>query len=116
MRRYSCCHRVVLGLTALWLCACVSATSASVVSASTGQTGRRDRAGDDLPAGPGKTLLRTACLICHDLGEVTKFRGYYSRAQWRDVVMTMVEYGAPLSKDDVEVLADYLAANLGRTQ
>ena len=99
----------------MWLCAWVSVASAST-SASTAQSGARDRAGDELPDGPGKTLLRTACLICHDLGEVTKFRGYYSRAQWRDVVVTMVEYGAPLSTDDVEVLSDYLTAHLGRAK
>ena len=56
-----------------------------------------------------------SCTVCHDLREVTKFRGYYNRAQWRDIVVTMVEYGAAVEKSDVEVLTDYLAQALGRS-
>ena len=73
------------------------------------------RPGDDLPDGPGRKILLAACTTCHDLDEVTKFKGYYTRAQWKDIVVTMQEYGAAVTKDDVEVLADYLAANLGKT-
>ena len=68
----------------------------------------------ELPEGRGKQILSTACTACHDLREVTKFRGYYDRAQWRDIVLTMVEYGAPVGKGDVEVLADYLVEHRGR--
>ena len=67
-----------------------------------------------LPAGRGKAILTAACTSCHDLREVTKFRGYYDRAQWRDIVVTMVEYGAPVEKTDVEVLVGYLEEHLGR--
>jgi hypothetical protein len=70
--------------------------------------------GAELPEGRGKQILAAACTSCHDLREVTKFRGYYDRAQWRDIVVTMVEYGAPVEKNDVEVLADYLNEHLGR--
>jgi hypothetical protein len=69
---------------------------------------------DDLPEGEGKKILQTQCTSCHELSEVTKFRGYYTRAQWRDIVITMVEYGADLKKPEVETLADYLAQHLGR--
>jgi cytochrome c5 len=70
---------------------------------------------EDLPDGRGKQILMASCTACHDLREVTKFRGYYSRAQWHDIVVTMVEYGAEVGKSDVEVLADYLAQHLGRS-
>lgn len=70
--------------------------------------------GDELPEGPGKEVLRRACRSCHDLGEVTKFKGYFSRAQWHDVVDTMVAYGARVSPGEVELLADYLTEHLGR--
>jgi hypothetical protein len=40
--------------------------------------------------------------------------GYYTREQWHDVVVTMVEYGAPLAAQEIEVLADYLDEHLGR--
>lgn len=68
----------------------------------------------ELPEGRGREILMASCTSCHDLREVTKFRGYYTRAQWRDVVVTMVEYGADLSDDEIEVLADYLTEHLGR--
>jgi hypothetical protein len=67
-----------------------------------------------LPAGPGRTILEKHCTWCHDLREVTKFRGYYNREQWRDIVVTMVEYGAALEPGDVTVLTGYLEEHLGR--
>ena len=69
---------------------------------------------DDLPDGEGKKILVASCTSCHDLTEVTKFRGYYDRKQWRDIVVTMVEYGAPVDERQVDVLADYLAQHLGK--
>jgi len=71
-------------------------------------------AGNDLPAGQGRTILQTSCTVCHDLGEVTKFRGYYNKQQWQDIVSTMVGYGANIKKEDVDVLADYLTQTFGR--
>jgi len=58
----------------------------------------------------------SACTACHGLREVTKFRGFYVRQQWKDVVLTMVDYGAPVGDKDVEVLTDYLTENLGKKQ
>jgi cytochrome c5 len=71
-------------------------------------------ADDELPDGEGRKILLAACTSCHDLNEVTKLRGYYTRAQWRDVVVTMKEYGAAVDEKQVEILADYLGQNLGR--
>ena len=70
--------------------------------------------GDELPDGPAKKVLLRACTTCHDLDEVTKFKGYYSRAQWKDIVVTMTEYGASLEEGEVDVLSDYLAEVLGK--
>jgi len=69
---------------------------------------------DDLPDGEGKKLLQAQCTACHELSEVTKFRGYYNRAQWRDIVVTMVEYGADVKKPEVDTLVDYLTLSLGK--
>jgi hypothetical protein len=69
---------------------------------------------DELPDGEGKKILTASCTTCHDLSEVTKFRGYYNRAQWRDIVVTMREYGATVDDRQVDVLADYLALYLGK--
>ena len=59
-------------------------------------------------------MLLRACTMCHDLDEVTKFKGYYTRAQWRDIVVTMKEYGASVDDTEVEALADYLAEVIGK--
>ena len=69
---------------------------------------------DELPDGEGKKILVSSCTACHDLTEVTKFRGYYDRKQWRDIVVTMMDYGAPVDEKQVDILADYLATHLGK--
>jgi cytochrome c5 len=71
-------------------------------------------AGGDLPPGQGRTILQASCTVCHDLGEVTKFRGYYSRQQWQDIVATMMGYGAKIKNDDADVLVEYLTQSIGR--
>ena len=75
---------------------------------------RQAAPGDELPDGDGKKILVAACTSCHDLVEVTKFRGYWDRAQWREVVVTMVEYGAPVEPPQIDVLTDYLNEHLGK--
>ena len=69
---------------------------------------------DELPEGEGKKILQASCNSCHELTEVTKFRGYYDREQWRDIIATMVEYGADLKGSEADTLADYLAKHLGK--
>lgn len=69
---------------------------------------------DELPDGEGKKILMASCTSCHDLTEVTKFRGYYDKKQWRDIVVTMQEYGAPIEAKQIDTLADYLVLHLGR--
>lgn len=71
-------------------------------------------ASDELPDGAGKQILNRACVTCHGLREVTKFRGFYTRAQWRDIVMTMVDYGAAVNDKDAEILTSYLTDALGK--
>ena len=68
----------------------------------------------ELPDGPGRQILNRACVSCVNLTEVTKFRGFYTRPQWRDVVQTMVDYGAPVNDKDAEVLTSYLTETLGK--
>lgn len=95
---------------ALGVSAAVFIVAASAIPTSTRAAGQDE----DLPDGEGKKILLSSCTACHDLTEVTKFRGYYDRKQWRDIVVTMMEYGAPIEEKQVDVLADYLAANLGK--
>jgi virginiamycin B lyase len=97
---------VLLGL--LWLA--TAPTLAGPVSA----RARQGAAQGELPDGAGKQILQSACTACHDLDEVTKFKGFYTRAQWRDVVVTMVDYGAKLQPAEIDVLADYLDQHFGK--
>jgi hypothetical protein len=66
-----------------------------------------------LPEGEGKRLLVQHCLNCHELEEVTKFRGYYDENKWREVVLTMLTYGAIIPADDVQKIVSYLSEHLG---
>jgi hypothetical protein len=67
----------------------------------------------DLPEGEGKEILLRACTSCHTLREVTKFKGYYRREEWRDIIETMVAYGAKLDDSQATVLVDYLTKHFG---
>jgi cytochrome c5 len=78
------------------------------------ETARAAQADDGLPDGDGKKILQASCTACHELTEVTKFKGFYTRDDWRDIVKTMIEYGAKVKDIDVDVLVDYLTKNLGK--
>lgn len=75
---------------------------------------RAAQADGELPDGDGRKILQASCTACHDLTEVTKFKGFYTRDDWRDIVKTMIEYGAKVKDTDVDVLIDYLTKNLGK--
>jgi mono/diheme cytochrome c family protein len=62
----------------------------------------------------GAQILQRACTTCHGLDEITKFSGYYAEDDWRDVVATMIEYGAELTDRESEVLVDYLTRSYGK--
>jgi hypothetical protein len=94
------------------LIVCAGVLAGAVVTNPAGV--RAGAADDELPEGEGKTILAASCTTCHDLKEVLKLRGYYTRAQWRDVILTMKEYGAEVDEKQVEVLADYLGQHLGK--
>ena len=68
----------------------------------------------ELPDGDGKKILTTACVACHGLEEVTKFKGFYTKSEWRDIVDTMVKYGAELKDGEADVLTEYLGRHLGK--
>lgn len=100
--------------TAATLTAAGIALAAAIVLSS--GSPRAAAPGDELPDAPAKKVLLRACTMCHDLDEVTKFKGYYTRAQWKDIVVTMKEYGAALEDSEVEPLTDYLFAAVGKKE
>lgn len=60
-----------------------------------------------LPEGNGKQDLERVCTLCHELDELSKVN--FSPADWGYLVERMVAYGAPLPKDRMPVVAEYLA-------
>lgn len=70
-------------------------------------------AGVELPAGVGREILVASCLDCHQLGGLALFKGFYTRDSWRALVISMIDNGAELDADEVEVLSDYLAQYFG---
>jgi virginiamycin B lyase len=59
----------------------------------------------ELPEGQGKDIVQTVCAQCHGLDRVAG--DGYTRADWVRLIGTMVE----LPKDQLTVVADYLAKN-----
>lgn len=70
-------------------------------------------AGVELPAGPGRNILITQCLKCHQLSAIELFSEFYTRDDWRSLVLTMRANGAEVDDAEVEVLSDYLAEHFG---
>jgi virginiamycin B lyase len=61
----------------------------------------------DLPEAAGKQLVQKACESCHDLRAFPRVN--YDQQDWQMVVNTMVAGGAPLTKQEIPVVVDYLA-------
>jgi cytochrome c5 len=68
------------------------------------------------PQEPGEKILLRACTVCHATSEITKFKGYYSRDQWADVVRTMRGDGASLQDAEVPILVDYIFKMYGKQE
>ena len=69
---------------------------------------------EKLPEGEGRKILLAACSECHDVSEVTKFDGTYGLDEWRDLVKSMIVYGAQVTAEEEEILVDYLDRHFGK--
>lgn len=69
--------------------------------------GRGESAEPTLPAGPGAAVLREKCLLCHSADYATQQR--LTAAQWQRTLEKMRKFGASLTVDEGNVLAEYLA-------
>ena len=59
-------------------------------------------------------LLDTLCTVCHEVGG-WEHLAEYSEQDWRDLIDRMVNYGAPLTEDEVDILVGHLRATEGLT-
>jgi cytochrome c5 len=65
----------------------------------------------ELPEGHGKPIATEYCQMCHKLTNLTK--AHKDLDDWKDTIHTMIDRGASIPDDKVDVLAEYLAANFG---
>ena len=63
----------------------------------------------NLPDGNGKELVETACTGCHDLSPITQ--SGFTKEDWDMVVQNMILMGAPIKREQVALVTNYLAAN-----
>ena len=65
----------------------------------------------ELPEGEGKAIATEFCQDCHKLSNLTAARK--APDDWHDTVQTMMDRGARLPKDKLDILVAYLAKNFG---
>ena len=65
----------------------------------------------ELPEGVGKSIATEYCQMCHKLTNLTK--AHKDLDDWKDTIQTMIDRGASIPDDKVDVLAQYLTANFG---
>ena len=65
----------------------------------------------DLPDGDGKPIATEYCQECHRLTNLAK--AHKNLDDWKETIHTMVDRGARIPDDKIDVLAQYLAANFG---
>lgn len=65
----------------------------------------------ELPEGDGKAIATENCQACHKLTNLTK--AHKSLDDWKDTVQTMMDRGANVPPDKVDILVQYLAKNFG---
>ena len=59
----------------------------------------------------GEQLLQARCAVCHDLGGVAEFQAAYDENSLRELVATMISYGAQLNDAETDILVAYLLGN-----
>ena len=64
-----------------------------------------------MPQGRGRDIVLNICTMCHDLTRVQRSR--HTPEEWEDILVTMLNEGAPLSDEDFPVVLNYLARNFG---
>jgi cytochrome c5 len=62
-----------------------------------------------LPEGAGKKIMLEVCTMCHDLHRIRETGA--TRDEWDDILVHMINEGAPLSDEEFPVLLGYLARN-----
>src|SRR5262245_635400 len=65
----------------------------------------------DLPEGPGRDIVQSACTTCHTADRIVALK--QTEAGWRITVRQMEEEGASFNPSDIEPIVAYLVKYLG---
>src|SRR5690606_2074107 len=68
----------------------------------------------ELPESEGRDLVLRACTMCHVLGGIAGYKGYWGFEQWKEMVEAMVKHGAVLNPAEQDIVAAYLTRHFGR--
>ena len=68
----------------------------------------------DLPAGPGRDLLRRACIGCHKTADFAAYR--HTREEYQSIVYRMADRGAQATAKELDEIAAYLAHNFPKVE
>lgn len=74
--------------------------------------GEDSQAGNVLPDEPGRAIFVGNCSACHSLELPMNMR--LSEAQWNTTIGNMITYGANITPQEQEILAQYAAKHFGR--
>jgi mono/diheme cytochrome c family protein len=102
--------------TTSWLV--VTLLSAAVALGQGGQRGAGQRGGQQQGAtaagnAAGAAILQRACSGCHGADAIANHH-FETANEYRDIVNTMVDSGAPVTPQELPVLVDYLFATYGK--
>ena len=86
--------------------ACVTLWTASLPLQGQGAAGT-----PPMPEGPGRSLVSTQCVNCHDLDVALSKRA--TTVEWSAILKTMIERGASITDADAAIMAAYLGQNFG---
>jgi mono/diheme cytochrome c family protein len=68
-----------------------------------------------LKDGPGRDKVAQNCSMCHSLDYIPLNSVFLDRKGWEASVGKMINaFGAPISKDDVPAIVEYLSKNYGQ--
>jgi cytochrome c5 len=91
--------------------AAVPATPAPSPDAATPSAPAPAKAVVELPDGDGKAIATENCQACHKLTNLTK--AHKNLDDWKETVQTMIDRGANVPADQVDILVQYLSKNFG---
>ena len=68
-----------------------------------------------LKDGPGRDKVMSQCALCHSLDYIQMNSRFLDRTGWTASVTKMINvFGAPIPKEDVDTLVEYLTQNYGK--